>query len=71
MKGQRYEKCLELMNVMAEAEVLTGLSVQDGAPQYLMPARKTPYGELAERFPLYAQMEKLAGNEGNHTILTP
>lgn len=71
VEGPRYEKCLELMNVMAEAEVLTALSVQEEAPQYLMPARKTPYQELASRFPLYAQLEALAGDEQNHVILTP
>ena len=31
-EGQRYQKCLELMNVMAEADVLTALSVQNGRP---------------------------------------
>ena len=69
--GPRYEKCLELMNVIAEADVLTALSVQEEVPQYLMLARKTPYQNLAGRFPLYAQMEELAGNEKNHVILTP
>ena len=71
VEGRRYEKCLELMNVMAEADVLTALSVQEEAPQYLMLARKSPYQDLAGRFPLYAQMEELAGDEKNHVILTP
>lgn len=71
VKGRRYEKCLEPMNVMAEADVLTALSVQEGVPQHLMLARKPPYQELVDRFPLYAQMEKLAGAEKNHIILTP
>ena len=61
--GQRYEKCLELLNVMVEADVLTALSVQGGAPQYLMLARKPPYQDLAKRFPKYAQIEEPAGNE--------
>lgn len=71
VEGERYDKCLELMNVMAEADVPTELSVEDGAPQYLMLARKSPYQELADRFPLYAEMEKIAGNEENYVILTP
>ena len=71
VEGQRYEKCLELMNVMAAADVLTTLSVQEDAPQYLLLARKTPYPVLAGRFPLYAQMEEMVGNEKNHVILTP
>ncbi len=71
VSGPRYEKCLELMNVMAEAGVLTALSVQDGSPQYLLLTRKSAYPPLAERFPIYARLEELAGNEKNHVILTP
>lgn len=71
VEGQRYEKCLELMNVMVEADVLTKLSVKEGAPQYLMLARKTPYQNLINQFELYVQIEKLASNEKNNTILTP
>lgn len=70
-KGQRYEKCIELINVIAEADVLSSLSVQNEVPQYLLLARRSPYGPLAERFPLYAQLEKLAANEKNRTILGP
>lgn len=70
-KGLRYEKCIELMNVMAEADVLTALSVQYGAPQYLLLARKSPYELLANQFQLYAQLEKLAFNEDNQVILGP
>ena len=69
--GQRYEKCLELMNVMAEADVLTALSVLDGQPQYLLLARQSPFRPLAGQYPLYARLEELAGNEKNHVILTP
>lgn len=70
VRGERLQKCLELMNVMAEAKVLTALSVQDGAPQYLLLPRKSPYPILSERFPLYAQLEGLAGAETNHVIRT-
>ena len=69
-KGKRYEKCLELMNVMAEADVMTALSVQDGEPQYLMLPRNSPYKTLIEQFTLYSELEKLANNEKNHVILT-
>ena len=70
VRGERLQKCLELMNVMAEAKVLTALSVQDGAPQYLLLPRKSPYPILSERFPLYAQLEGLAAAENNHVIRT-
>ncbi|MBR3015666.1 MAG: hypothetical protein IKH57_01045 [Clostridia bacterium] len=69
--GLRYEKCIELMNVMAEADILTALSVQDGVPQYLLLARKSPYKPLAGQFQLYAQLEKLAFNKDNRVILGP
>lgn len=71
VKGPRFEKCIELMNVIAEADVLSALSVQNGAAQYLLLARKTPYQTLRERFPLYAELEKLASNNHNHVILGP
>ena len=71
VKGLRYEKCVELMNVIAEADVLSSLSVQNEAPPYLMLARKAPYKTLAERFPLYADLEGLASNDNNHVILGP
>ena len=51
--------------------MLTALSVQDGLPQYLLLARKTPYQVLSGLFPLYAQMEELASDENNCVILTP
>ena len=71
VKGERYEKCLELMNLMAGADMLTALSVQDGAPRYLLLARRSPYPHLSEAFPIYAQLEALACAEDNHVILTP
>ena len=45
--------------------------MQDGKPQYLMLARKSPYKHLAEQFAMYSELEKLANNEKNHVILTP
>ena len=42
----------------------------DGAPQYLLLPRKSPYPILSERFPLCAQLEGLAGAEISHVIRT-
>ena len=67
----RYEKCLKLINIMAEADVMKELSVQDGEPQYLLLARKTPYLFLSGQFPLYTPLEKMAEEENNCVILTP
>ena len=71
VEGEKLEKCLELMNVMDGAEVLTELSVRNGRPQYLLLARKTPYLRLAPQFPTYAWLGEIAGNEANHVIYTP
>ena len=70
-EGLRLEKCLELMNVCAEADLLTALSVQDGKAQYLLLDRKSPYQALVDSFPMYSQLGELASNENNHVILTP
>ena len=70
-EGLRYEKSVELMNVMTEADILAALTVQDGVPQYLMLARRSPYVSLAGQFPIYRQIEALASNAENHVILGP
>ena|GEM_PF-1423735 len=70
-KGKRYEKCLELMNIIADADTLTALSVHEGSPQYLLLARKAPYQSLSEQYPLYVNLEELASDQNNHVILTP
>ena len=59
------------MNLLTNPEVLTALSVQNGTPQYLLLARRTPYRLLRTDFPRYIQLEELAGAEYNHVILTP
>lgn len=56
---------------MADADVLTALSVRNGDPQYLLLARKSPYRVLSAAFPRYSQLEELAGFENSHVILTP
>lgn len=71
VKGERYEKCLKLMNIMAESEILTSLSIKNNLPQCLLLARKSPYEALRTKFPIYEELEKLACNERNHVILTP
>ncbi len=56
---------------MAWAGTLAALSVYEGQPQYLFLARKSPYARLSGRFPLYSQLEEMAGDENNNVILTP
>ena len=71
VKGPRYEKCMELISVYMEADVLSSLSVQNDAPQYFLITRKQPYASLIEKFPIYEQLEKLASDENNKVILGP
>ena len=68
VSGERYDKCVELMNVMADAEILTSLSDDNGEPAYLLLARQSPYTVLSEKFPLYNQLEKIASDENNQII---
>ena len=68
VNGERYNKCVELMNVMADAEILTFLSDDNGEPAYLLLARQSPYTVLSEKFPLYNQLEKIASDENNQII---
>ncbi len=56
---------------MADADVLTELSVRSGVPQCLMLAKKAPIKSLAERFPIYKRLEELASDGDNNVILTP
>ena len=62
---------MDRLEMIADARVLTALSVNNGVPQYLLLPRKSPYESLRERFPMYAQIEKLASDENNQTILGP
>lgn len=71
VKGKRLEKSIELMNVITESDVLSSLSVENGVPQYLLLARKSSYEPLVKRFPIYEQLEKIASDENNRTILGP
>ncbi len=57
------------MNVMAEADILSEVSVKEGAPQYLLLARASSYDALVEKYPLYSQLEKKSANEKNCAIL--
>lgn len=71
VKGQKNEKCLELMNVIAEAEILHALCIQNETPQYLMTARRSVYEDLARNDKLYGKLKELAEDERNHIIVNP
>ena len=71
VEGPRYEKCIELINVIAEADILRYLSVQNGRPQYLLLARRSPYASLVEEYPLYLRLEELASDDNNRMIVIP
>ena len=53
---KRYEKCLELVNLMTGKEYVERLLMYQGKPQYLMPARNDVFMEYSEKYPLYAEL---------------
>ena len=67
-KDVREEKlldCLDLLEIMTDEEFICELCVKDGKPQYMLPARRSVYGRLAELDPIYDQLYKLLLPEEN------
>ena len=53
---KRYEKCLELVDLMTSKEYVERLLTYQGKPQYFVPARDDVFKEYAEKYPLYAEL---------------
>ena len=53
---KRYEKCLELLNLMTGKEYVERLLTYQGKPQYFIPARDDVFRDYAKRYPLYAEL---------------
>ncbi len=51
--------CMDLVNLMADPSVLERLTVKDGEPQYLLPARRTSYDTIKEKYPLYGKLQEM------------
>ena len=51
---------LELLNMITGSDLMARVSVHDGKPRYLLPARLSVYDRLAEEFPLYARLKDIA-----------
>lgn len=62
------ELCLELMNIISDDETILALTLQDGSPQYLLPARKSVYQEAAEDYPQYAKPYSIVSDGDNHVL---
>ena len=54
-----------LLEIMTDEEFICELCVNDGKPQYMLPARRSVYGRLAELDPIYDQLYKLLLPEEN------
>lgn len=67
--GKRYEKCVELVNIMADAELLADYSSYQNKPKYLLMARKEIYDLLKERYPLYKRLQTLIDGSDNFVIM--
>ena len=61
-------KCIELLNVMSEADIALKLSVVDNKPQYIFLSRISPYDDIAQRYPIYGKLKELLTDSRNHVI---
>ena len=59
--------CMDLANLMADPSVLERLTVMDGKPQYLLPARRTVYDTIKDEYPLYGKLQEMI-ESGNAAI---
>ena len=64
-----------IIEVIADAQGTANPSVDGGTIDAMRLidrlARRSPYPHLSDAFPIYAELELLAGDENNHVILTP
>ena len=68
IQGAKYDKCMELLNVMSEADIALKLSVVDNKPQYILLPIISPYGDIARRYPIYGKLKALVTDSRNHVI---
>ena len=59
--------CMDLVNLMADPSVLERLTVKDGKPQYLLPARRSSYDTIKEQYPLYGELQEMI--EGGNAVI--
>ncbi len=67
------EKAIELANIItAEKTMVKAVSPDENNeyPQYLLPARKSVYHNLENKYPIYAKLYKIANNPDNKLFRT-
>lgn len=65
---EKQELALELINVMTDSKLMSSIIGGTGEEdcQYILPAKKSCYTDLAERYPIYSQLQNVTGKSGNH-----
>ena len=59
--------CMDLVNLMADPSILERLTVMDGKPQYLLPARQSVYDTIKDEYPLYGKLQEMI-ESGNASV---
>ena len=55
-RGEKLLDCLDLLEIMTDEDFLFDLCLQEGRLQYMLPARRSVYGRLAEIDPIYDRL---------------
>ncbi|MCM1263719.1 MAG: thiamine pyridinylase [Butyrivibrio sp.] len=57
---------LELLNVIADSNVMTNTIKRDNNCQFILPARSSCYDALKKDFPVYEQLDAIVKKDNNH-----
>ena len=53
---------LELLNMLSGRDMMVRVSIRDGQPRYLLPARYSVYDALAADYPIYAELKRVVSS---------
>lgn len=54
---RKKENCRKLVDMLASHDYIYEVSLNDGSPAYLLPARESMYDELAQKYPMYREIK--------------
>ena len=57
--------CRDLIGIMTDPGVMKRVSVNDGAPQYLLFPRISFYEDMEKEYPMYTKLRRIIENENN------
>lgn len=68
VREEKLLDCLDLLEIMADRSFIFNLCAQEGKLQYMLPARKSVYPDLARLDPLYDQLYRMLLPEENGVL---